>query len=156
MILYNQTYIESLCQNDTSTSTSSVTFDSDNSNSTVSFYCTESEDEEETSDVLSVRLNCDFDPPAERDLYLAVDECFLLSNQTKTTQNESTIQTIYAQINCGVDSFITTFYESEGCSDSALTETRELSMSDCTTWLYQNETGFDFDIQASVPLFLFI
>lgn len=122
----------------------------------------------DNENVISLHAICDLEPPGERDLYLAIGQCFLLSNKTITedvTNSNGTItgtrtyqQALWAQLDCEFASktnFVTYLYKDNACINDA-DITRSIPLLECETWLFENETDFGFDIQASVKIYLYI
>jgi len=108
-----------------------------------------------SENVISIHAVCDLEPPGERDIYLAIDECFLLSNKTITTTNNGTSissqQVLWAKLGCDFDGntkFVTNLYNDALCETSVIT--RSIEILECEPWLYENETDFGFDIYATM------
>jgi len=141
----NDTEIASIkydCTDDLSTT------DSDNTNT-----------QNDNENVIELHAICDYSPPGERDLYLAIDLCFLLSNKTvqdvtiegNTTTIQYRQQVLYAKFDCsfGDDTeFITRLYENDDKCANDPTIERTMKELSCEPWLYENETNFGFDVQA--------
>ena len=108
--------------------------------------------------VVSIQAVCEREPPGQRDVYLALDRCFLLSNRSITHTNNGTSttqqQVLYAKLDCNfadTTTFITKLYDNdETCGDPMITRTIE--MLECEVWFHENETGFPFPIMAKVKL----
>ena len=108
------------------------------------------------SGVIAMYTNCLFEPPARRYLYLSKDRCFLLSNTTISYNGTTSKQELYAMLTCNYDAtednvdFLTKLYVNNECTSSTPDIERNLPWNDCSEWLFQNETGFDFLIFARV------
>ena len=173
-------YEEVLCESGESNINTTI---NENSNKTeiasIDFDCeddladTTNEDiDSDSENVITLHAICDLEPPGERDLYLAIDQCFLLSNNTVTTTTTSTDngttststsapfqQALYAKLDCdftGKTKFVTKLYIDNALCEGDPDVERIIEILECEPWLYENETNFGFEIKASVKRYIHI